>query len=163
MALDESSSAWDVAFSTPQRRARQATHANWSGVAFRLEALMLLVFIMISMVIVSGLFVGSFLRGTAAEELLQATTLATGGAENGAEQFSADPTGEAETIGYYASIDGVQTKVDENYEGAYKVARVITATSTESGTLYYATITVERYDRLIYTLDTARYVSDGRS
>lgn len=109
------------------------------GMAFLIEALVVLAFLMASLAVFVKLFTSAQLEGLGANNLSQAVILAT----NTAEVFSADPTGMQETV---TEGDLIATcKVEEDKHNA--------------GTLYNATITVTDGTNELYTLRTARYVS----
>lgn len=153
---------WEDSIS--EQNARRDIHdkSAWHGMAFKLEALLLLLFLVIAVVILTSVFSNSYVKGSQANELSQALSLATGGAVNGAETFAADPTATVDETTYYAERDSTITAVDETDSDAYAVTRTTTVEKTTGGTLYRATISVNHHDREVYSLDTARYISDGR-
>lgn len=112
------------------------------GIAFLIEALVILAFLMACMAVFTKLFAAAQLEGLAATHTSQAVIAAT----NRAEQFSANPTDTSEVV----TANGLRTvcEVDQIQHGA--------------GVLYNATIIV--YDESaqgaeIYRLETSRYVS----
>ena len=114
------------------------------GIAFLIEALVVLAFLMISLAVFVKLFSSAQLEARSSNRMSEAVQLAT----NRAEEFSADPThatGEKEE-------DGLKLTCEEK------------PTKRAAGTLYEATITVhdERFGQQnIYTLATSRYVSNS--
>ena len=127
---------------TDSQSRRKERQTPVRGVAFLIEALVILAFLMASMAVFAKLFAAAQLEGLAATHLSQAVIAAT----NRAEEFSANPTKGFEP----QSSDGLRTvtEVEEIQHGA--------------GKLYNATIIV--YDEStggdeIYRLETARYVS----
>ena len=109
------------------------------GMAFLIEALVVLAFLMASLAIFVKLFSGAQLEGISANRRSQAVLLAT----NVAEEFSAHPTGVAATI----EQDGLVATCSVE-ELAHK-----------AGTLYNATIAIADGGNEVYVLHTARYVS----
>lgn len=123
-------------FGTPTTSRTRNSHR---GMAFLVEALVVLAFLMTSLAVFVQLFSSAQLQGMRATRLSEAVMAAT----NTAEQFSANPA-------------SVQPSATEN-------GLTITCTVEEephtSGKLYNATITVRDGDTELYTLRTARYVS----
>lgn len=114
------------------------------GIAFLIEALVVLAFLMLSLAVFVKLFSGAQLEARSSNRVSEAVQLAT----NRAEEFSADPT--------HAS--------GEKEEDGLRVICEVKPTKHTAGTLYEATITVhdERYGQQgIYTLATSRYVSNN--
>ena len=111
--------------------------------AFIVEALVLFVFLVITLAIVSQLFFASANQAQKSLELERAITVAA----NAAERFSANPT---------------SAEISEAGQDGLTVRCTITPQFTTSGTLYEATITVSNEYEDIYTLTTARYVSEVR-
>lgn len=109
------------------------------GMAFLVEALIILAFLMTALAIFAQLFSSAQLEGRSAERMSRAVMAAT----NTAEEFSAHPT----------SVDKNKT------EGDLTVTCEIEDAKRDSGTLYNATITVFEGEEQLYTLHTARYVS----
>ena len=109
-----------------------------SSLAFIVEALVLLVFLIASLAVIMQVFAASANKATESRQLEQAVILAS----NAAERFSADPTGIEETT----MVDGLALtcKVSE--------------TALAQGTRYEASITVFSENGEIYRLNTARYV-----
>ena len=100
--------------------------AAWPGIAFIVEALLLLVFLAVCLAGFMRLFGESHRMAAESQQLEQALLLA----QNRAEQFAADPAGaEGETT-----------------QGDLAVTCVVTPQETEGGTLYQAEITVRRTD-----------------
>ena len=153
---------WEDSISEQNARRDVYEKSTWHGMAFKLEALLLLLFLVIAVVILTSVFSSSYIKGSQANELSQALSLATSGATNGAETFAADPTAAVSETTYYAEKDSAITAADEGDSDAYAVTRTTTAEKTTGGTLYQATISVNHHDREVYSLNTARYVSDGR-
>lgn len=114
------------------------------GIAFLIEALVVLAFLMISLAVFVKLFSAAQLEARSSTRMSQAVQLAT----NQAEEFSADPT----HVDTEKELDGL------------KLTCEVKPTKHAAGTLYEATITVhdEQYGQQnIYTLATSRYVSNG--
>ncbi|WP_216662587.1 hypothetical protein [Adlercreutzia sp. ZJ473] len=127
-----------------RRRARPAEQRTRHERAFVVEALFLLVFMMSSLAVLTGLMVSSYERGAAADDLSYAAVLAS----NDAEAFAADPTG--------PSRGAAGTGVAEGFQ----LTRDVEQHAQEAGVLYEAHITVSCDGHAIYELDTARYVSN---
>ena len=114
------------------------------GIAFLIEALVVLAFLMISLAVFVKLFSSAQLEARSSNRMSEAVQLAT----NRAEEFSCDPTHAA----------------GEKEEDGLRLTCEVTPTKRAAGILYEATITVhdDRYEQQgIYTLVTSRYVSNG--
>ena len=114
------------------------------GIAFLIEALVVLAFLMLSLAVFVKLFASAQLEARSSTRMSQAVQLAT----NQAEEFSADPV--------HAS--------GEKEEDGLRLTCEVKPSKRAAGTLYEATITIhdERYgQRGIYTLTTSRYVSNS--
>ncbi|WP_206214547.1 hypothetical protein [Adlercreutzia sp. ZJ242] len=136
-----------------RRRARPAEQRTRHERAFVVEALFLLVFMMSSLAVLTGLMVSSYERGAAADDLSYAAVLAS----NDAEAFAADPTGPSRgAAGTGAAGANASTGVAEGFQ----LTRDVEQHAQEAGVLYEAHITVSRDGHAIYELDTARYVSN---
>lgn len=121
------------------RRSSEVRHS----MAFFVEALVVLAFLMLALAVFAKLFSTAQVTGIAATRLSEAVTLAT----NRAEEFSADPTG----VPTQTEVDGLVTDC------------VVTPQERAGGTLYDATITVRDGKREIYTIQTTRYVTRGEA
>lgn len=135
--------------------------APWHGTAFLVEAVLLLLFVTISLGVVVSLLGKSHLIGAEANQTTYAATLASTGARNGAEAFSANPKGVVETT-YYEVVNGVYAETDQYLSSAYTVTCKVKPKRMAGGTLYSAVITVKRHNVTLVQLDTAKYVSEGR-
>ncbi len=110
------------------------------GAAFLIEALVVLALLMASLAIFVQLFAKSQIKGLEANQLSQAVLIAN----DYAEEFSANPAG-----------------ISDHKETDDLIATCKVQKSThEAGTLYEATIEVSDGSKTVYTLETARYVSD---
>ncbi len=109
-----------------------------SSLAFIVEALVLLVFLIGSLAIIAQLFAASANKATQSSQLEQAVILAS----NTAEQFSADPKNVKET----AMSNGLA------------VTCTVNETSLSHGTRYDALIVVFNESGEVYRLNTVRYV-----
>lgn len=138
-----------MSFRLPTRAARTQTRTRWSGTAFLVEAMALIVFLMIAFAILTQLFAVSLERSRQGEELAQAVALAS----DVAERFSADP----------------QHSPAEQAEGDLRARCEVTTQERAGGVLYRADIAVYLADDLrtpgddepVYELDTAVYVGEG--
>lgn len=110
------------------------------GRAFIVEALVLFAFLVVTLAVVSQLFFASANQAQKSLELERAVTVAA----NTAERFSANPTS--------TELDGVRDGLS--------VRCAIMPQFTTTGTLYKATIIVSNEVEDIYTMTTARYVSE---
>lgn len=126
-----------------QRKAR----TSWSSVAFIVESILLLVFLVASLAVLTQVFAASLTRSIESRAL-DASTIA---AASVAERFAADPT-------------SVQERTQM---GDLVVVCDVTEERRSAGTMYDATITV--YDvgasstgDAVYTLSTSRYESGVR-
>ncbi len=115
------------------------SNSTHRGMAFLVEALVVLAFLMTSLAVFVQLFSSAQIKGLHSERLSRAVILAT----NTAEEFSAHPT----TIEESTTEDGLTIVCDVDDE------------KRDAGTLYNATITVRDGEEDVYTLHTARYVS----
>lgn len=144
-----------MAFELTLPKRRTATgRRSWHGMAFIMEALVLLVFLVISIALLMQLFTMAKSHDENASALTASVILAS----NEAERFAVDPL--SETTGYYALDGEMIVEVDADHEGAFKVQRAVESQSAPAGTLYYATITVEQHSASIYESTSARYVPD---
>lgn len=133
---------------------------GWTGTAFIVEALILLVFVAGALAVLLNIFVESYVVGTRSQEEARAVLVAS----NAAERFAAAPT-----AGIFVSS-----------EDDFVVSCVVEEEETAAGALYHAQISVfllddEDRDELkgrdylvplyfdapepIYELTTSRYVS----
>lgn len=117
-------------------RSLRSSHRN---MAFLIEALVVLAFLMVSMAVFVRLFAGAQVEGLSSVRQSQAVLAAT----NGAEEFSANPA----DVTDFTTEDGLMVSFDVSDE------------AHGTGTLYDATITVRDGEDEIYVLHTARYVS----
>lgn len=113
-----------------------------SGVAFLIEALVVLAFLMFALAVFVQLFSKAQLEGLRAKQLSEAVQVAT----VRAEEFSANPKGTSGTTA----------------EGDYTVTCDVVPTPHAGGTLYDATIRVRKDDTQLYELKTSRYVSGNQ-
>ncbi len=137
-----------------------AQRSGWHTMAFQLESIVLLAFIILSITLITVLFAASYQKGTEANRISESLALAVSSAENSAETFAADPINSKSYTTYYLFEDGKFIEVDEEGEGIYAVSRVCTPEKREAGTLYRATVTVECNGLEVYSLNTAKYVSE---
>lgn len=154
----------DVADSPAAANAgRSRDRASWHGAAFVLESMLLIVFLAVSLAVLAAVFAGSQQSGLDAIRLTDAVTLATSGAENGAEDFASDPEAayeEGTTVSHYVVAGGSVSKADESADGACEVVREVEARPTDAGVVYDARVTVSFGGDVIYELKTSSYVSD---
>lgn len=118
-------------------RSNGSTHR---GMAFLIEALVVLALLMMSLAVFVKLFSSAQLEGVQSVQQSQAIMMAT----NAAEVFSANPT----KVEHAVTADGLTTTCD------------VEAVPHDAGTLYNATITVSDGESELYVLRTARYVSN---
>lgn len=111
---------------------------SWSGVAFIVEAMLLLVFLIGSLALLTSLFASSVQRGNESRELTAAVALAS----DTAERFCADPASIEERF----AKDGLTVVCDVSDE------------ARAGGVYYKADITVYGKDATpVYTITTAVY------
>lgn len=111
-----------MSFQLPTKRTSVVARPRWSGAAFLVEAMLLLVFIMASLAVFTQLFAASAERANESRSLTDAVAVATATAEH----FCADPLGvESEFI-----------------EGDQRVICQVTPERRAGGVIYYATISV---------------------
>lgn len=129
-----------MALSSELGSSSQIAHrVSHRGIAFLVEALVVLAFLMLAMAVFVQLFAGAQLEALHANDLSEAVLAAT----NRAEEFSADPTGVLAT----------------SEEGDFVITCDVTPNTMAGGTLFEATIVVQKNGDDIYTLETSRYVS----
>lgn len=114
------------------------------GMAFIVEALVLLLFLVLAVTVFVQLLGGAVVRSQQATDLENAVQIA----QDAAETFAADP----------------QSFQPED-QGVYAVDADIERTATSAGALYRATIKVGKdgEEGSIYELSTARYVESSRT
>ena len=127
-----------------KRKTVRKARSSWSSVAFIVESILLLLFLVASLAVLTQVFSASLSRSIEGRTLDAATIAAT----STAERFAADPTGIEES----AQVGELIVKCD------------VTQDAREGGTMYHAFISV--YDTAgrsagdaVYTVETARYVS----
>lgn len=125
-------------------RKRSDTRSSWTGIAFVVEAMLLLVFLIASVAVFAQLFGASLQKNAESTALTEAVSVA----ESTAERFAIDPIGTTGT----ASV------------GDYTVVCERTDEARAGGTLYHATISVfsanSGSEEPLYALDTASYESE---
>ena len=128
---------------------------SWHGMAFIMEALVLIVFIVFSTVILMQLFSTSRSNGEHAHAMSHAVTLAT----NEAERFAADPY--PETVGHFGLVDGalVPVEASSSAEGSFTVTRKVWREDRPGGVLFHADITVQLRQEVLYSLSSTRYMT----
>lgn len=126
------------------RKSRTRTRQSWSSVAFIVESILLLVFLVASLAVLTRVFTASLNRSIESRTLDAATIAAT----SIAEHFTADPTGVSEST----TLGDLVIKCE------------VTEDPRENGTMYHAHIDV--YDTAgktggtpVYSIETARYES----
>lgn len=137
-----------MSFRLPGKATRASRRSRWAGTAFLIEAMLLVIFLMMSLTVFVRLFGVSLQRARQAEDLAQAVSMAT----NMAERFAAHPDEGAwdERGGESGSLRATCVVVEEPRAG---------------GVLYHATIDVyaegssAEADDPLYSLSTAAYVS----
>lgn len=133
------------------RKTISRQHTSWSSVAFIVESVLLLVFLVASLAVLTNLFSKS-LTQSIENRTLDASTIA---ATSIAEHFAADPT-------------DVQ---EETVLGDLRIVCTVTDEKRTGGTMYHAQIDVydtnstgaesETDEDPVYSLTTSRYVSKG--
>ena len=122
-------------------RTRVGTRANtpWSSVAFIVESMLLLVFLVGSLAVLTRLFALSLNRSVESRTLDAANIAAT----SIAEHFAADPAGVQETV----QLGDLTVRCD------------VVERERKAGVLYEATISVYEADgdKPVYELETSRY------
>lgn len=124
------------------QHAKQVSTRPQHGMAFIVEAVVLLAFIAMAITVFFRLFAYAETTSVTASQLSEAVALAG----NTAEEFALSP---ASMDGYSANEDGLA------------VACSVAPSKSAAGTLYRATITVSAADtgEELYTLATSKYVS----
>lgn len=111
-----------MSFELPTQRTAHAYRSRWSGAAFLVEAMLLLVFVMASLAVFTQLFAASAERSNQSKDLTEAVAIATATAE----RFAADPHGIS----------------SEFMQDGKRVVCHITQDDREGGILWHATIQV---------------------
>lgn len=121
----------------------QVASQSHHGMAFIVEAVVLLAFIALAITVFFRLFAYAETASVTSSELSRAVACAA----DVAEQFAVDPTGVA---GYSAEEDGFTITCDVNQNG------------TGAGVMYNATINVVSAEsgEMLYTLTTSKYESE---
>ncbi len=125
---------------SPETREQTRDRPRWHSMAFLVESMILLVFLAASLAVFIQLFSKSAAWATSAEKLSSAIAAAG----NGAERFAANPENTEESA----------------YDGDLRVVTSVEAEKQTGGTLYHATVEVYDDSTLLYTIQTARYVSE---
>lgn len=138
-----------MAFDLANHRKSRSGRPLWSGSAFIVEALLLLVFLMIALALFTQMFSLAARQSAESDELSRAVAAAS----NVAERFAADPS----SVQELTTSDGLVVSCD------------ITDEVHGEGTLYHANISVYELDgsdgsstpegEPIYTISTAHYES----
>ena len=111
-----------MSFSLSSRHTNVSQQSRWPGAAFLIESMLLLVFVTISIVVFTQLFVASSARAFESEELANAVAVAS----NAAERFAADP----------------RNVTQVSAENDLIVTTGVRPERWQGGTLYHATIRV---------------------
>ena len=132
-----------MSFELPTTRRARRSLPSWSGMAFLVEAMLLLVFLIGSMAVFTQLFGYAVERSGSSRALTEAVAAA----ENAAERFAADPASAPAQV----------------QDGDMRVVCNVSDENAAGGTLYRATISVYRdgQDEPVYAIRTARYSSEG--
>lgn len=124
--------------------------SSWTGTAFMIEVLVLLLFLVASLAVLTQAFAYSVNEAKQADRITQATTLA----QNAAEEFSANP--QAVAAGQPVGQNDAQGT--DNFTVSCTVSNELQAT----GTFYTAHISVSDGEGEAYALDAARFVEGVR-
>lgn len=116
------------------------------GFAFYIEALLLVLFLLVSMVVLIQMFSSSRSMGQEAHQLTKAVIMA----QNAAEEFASGEISQPETLLYFGE-NGQAAEAPQ--EGGYQVRVLV----EEKDSMKAATIQVERFGEEIYSLNTARF------
>ena len=124
----------------------KTTHASWTSVAFIVESILLLVFLVGSLAVLTQVFTLSLNRSVESRTLDAATIAAS----TIAEHFAADPS----------DVE------DEVTLGDLRITCQVDEQPRDNGIMYYARIDVydltgSSGDGPVYTLETARYDAGG--
>lgn len=130
-----------MSFELPTRRTAFAARPRWSGSAFLVEAMLLLVFVMASLAVFTQLFAASAERAVESRAMTDAVALAA----TTAERFSADPQ----------DVERVQVV------GELCAVCQVTPEARPGGTMYYATISVYEANTVPAAVDAAADASQA--
>lgn len=130
----------------PQQQLSSAVRSTWASIAFIVESILLLVFLVASLAVLTQVFFSSLNRSVESRTLDAATIAAS----SIAEHFAADPTG----------VDG---EVDL---GDLRVTCEVSDEQRQGGTMYSAHIEVFDVSEAgggapVYSIDTSRYRAEG--
>ncbi|MCL2826028.1 MAG: hypothetical protein FWD72_01335 [Eggerthellaceae bacterium] len=144
-----------ITLNLPTSSPDETSRHPWHGMAFILESLVLIVFIILSTVVLMQFFNASRIHGEKANALSYAVILAS----NEAERFAADPVSSS-TL-YYGLSDGALVPVAPQTEGSFMVVREVQSESLTGGVMYRAQISVEQQGETLYTISTEHYRPSG--
>lgn len=140
----------------PQKKSQSNRH-SWHGMAFIVEALVLMVFIVLSISVLIHLFGLSQNHSESADSLSSAVILAS----NEAERFSVDPS--INTSKCYRLEGAKLVEIPDPTRNDYIVTRNVVAEQQSAGTLYRADISVLKNGEVVYEIQSARYISALRA
>ncbi len=145
----------------PLARVKQTRSSAFSGAAFVIEALILLVFLAACLALFMSMFGTANEIGVENTRQEQAITLAA----NEAELFAADPTGSfgAHEVSVATGLAGRTATSASPETEIFTVRCDVTPEAMAAGTLYRALITITFEGETLYSLQTAHYVSDTES
>lgn len=136
--------AFDTNMTARRLRSNGSDVRGKRGIAFIVEALVLLFFLVLAVTVFVQLLGGAVVRSQQATDLENAVQIA----QDAAETFAADPQ-----------------SFQPEAQGVYAVDADVERTATSAGALYRATIKVSKNgeEGSIYELSTARYVESSRT
>ena len=136
-----------MSFQLPTQRKAVAARPRWSGVAFLVEAMLLLVFLMASLAVCTQLFAEASSRAGESEALTEAVVAGTAVAE----RFAANPSGVEHQSREGDMLVVCDSRIDQRVSGAMHYA-TISVYAIGDGS---ASEAVE--GEPLYVIDTAHY------
>lgn len=118
------------------------------GFAFYIEALLLVLFLLVSMMVLIQMFSSSRNMEQRAHQLTRAVIMA----QNAAEEFASGEISQEYTTFYF---DEHGKEAEALFETGYQLK--VYVEKEETGSFNRATIEVERFGAVIYALETARF------
>ena len=128
---------------------------TWHGRAFILEILVVMIFVIVSIAVLAQIFALAKHENDDSTSLSYAVIIAT----NEAELFAANPTDNS--VRYYQITNNALEETGNPDTDSFSVLKNTRTIRTEAGILYETNLEIVRHNQTIYSLTSARYVSDS--
>lgn len=128
---------------------------TWHGRAFILEILVIMLFIIVSIAVLAQIFALAKQENDDATSLSYAVIIAA----NEAEFFASNPTDNS-VRNYQITNEALET-TESPAADSFSVLKNTNSVRTPAGTLYETNLEVVRHNQIIYSIASARYVSDS--